>query len=88
MISCINAQPNPPALAIRSEQYPIFTILVDRIRVDPNHANHLVGGFVERDKGHRAGVIELRQPGNELMGKFHHLREKSEPQILAGDVPQ
>jgi len=78
----------PPALEIGPEQDRVFTALVDRIRVYPNHANQLIGGFVERNKSHRTGVVELGQPGDEFMGKLLHRREEPQPQILAGDVPQ
>src|SRR6266852_2582195 len=37
-----------PALEIGSEQDRVFTVLVNRIRVNPDHANDLVGGFVQR----------------------------------------
>src|SRR5882762_106322 len=74
MISCINAQ--PLSLEIGSEQDRVFAGLVDRIGVNPNHAHHLVGGFVERDKGHRAGIVELGQPGDELVGEFLHRCEE------------
>ena len=82
MISCIRAQPSPLPLRSDLQQDRVFTALVDRIGVDPDHANHLVGGFVERDKGHRAGIVELGQPRDELVGKLLHRREKPQPQIL------
>src|SRR5258707_8260346 len=69
----------PPALEIGSEQDRVFTALVDRIRVDLDQANHLVGGFIERDESHRAGVVELGQPRDERVGKLLHRREEPQP---------
>ena len=88
MISCINAQPSPLPLRSDLQQDRVFAGLVDRVGVNPNHADHLVGDFVERHEGHRAGVVELGQPGDELVGELLHRREEPQPQILAGDVPQ
>ena len=78
----------PPALEIGPQQDGVFAALVDRIGVYPDHADQLVAGFVEGDKGHRAGVVELRQPGDELVGEFLHRRKEPQPQILGRDMPQ
>ncbi len=51
--------------------------------MDPDHADQFVGGFVERDKGHRAGIVELGQAGDEFVGEFLHRREEPQPQVLA-----
>ena len=50
--------------------------------MDAHHADHLVGGFLERDERHRAGVIELGQAGDEFVGEFLHRREETQPQVI------
>ena len=56
--------------------------------MDPDHADQFVGRLVERGKGHRAGIIELGQAGDEFVGKRLHRREKPQPQVLHRDVFQ
>ena len=56
--------------------------------MNPDHADEFVARFVERDKGHGAGVVELGQAGDELVREFLHRREEPQPQILHGDMFQ
>ena len=68
----------PPSLEIGSEQDRVFTGLVDRIGVNPNYTNQLMSGFVDRHKGHRAGVVG--RPG------FAAERERLEQRRLDRDL--
>src|SRR3954452_23099377 len=54
----------------------------------PDHTHYLAGGFVQGDKGHGSGVVELGQARDELVGKLLHRPEESKPQVVAGHVPQ
>ena len=59
-----------------------------RLGVNPDNAENLAIGFVDRDKCHRLRVVELRQFGEKLMRKFLDGFEEAKPQIFLGDVAQ
>jgi hypothetical protein len=50
--------------------------------MESRDTERLVTGFIDSDKGHSAGVIEVRQSGDELRRKFLDGIEEAEPQIL------
>lgn len=68
-----------PPLQIRAQQNRVFAGFVDRIRVNANDADHLAGRLIKGHEGHRARVVELRQPRNEFMAEPLHGRKESEP---------
>src|SRR6202048_2922952 len=76
------------ALEIRSEQDRVLAGLMNRVGVEPDHAEHLATGFIDGDKRHRAQIIELRQFRDELMREFLDGIEEAKPQIFFGDVDQ
>ena len=45
----------------------VLARLVDIIGMEPHHAKRFVAGFINGNKRHRARVIELGQPGDELI---------------------
>ena len=56
--------------------------------MDSDHADQIAGRLVEGDKGHRAGIVELGQAGDECVRELLDRREEAKSQILRGDVMQ
>jgi hypothetical protein len=49
-------------------------------------AEHAVGGLLDRDECHRAGVIELREFADALIGQLMDRSEEAQPQIFPRQV--
>jgi hypothetical protein len=75
-----------PALEIRSQQDRVLADFADRVEMKPDDAEHLTSGFIDRDKGHRARMIEFRQAGDELIRKFPDGIKKAKPQVFFADM--
>ena len=80
--------PQSAAFQIRSQQDRILAVITRRTAVNPDNAQDIAAGFIERHKRHRAREIELGQPGKERMAELLDRIEKAKPQIFLAAVLQ
>ena len=79
-------QAEPHALEVGPDQHGEFGARKVSLGVKAHHAEHLAGGFLDGDKGHRARVVELRQTRDERMRQFFHRREEPQPDVFLADM--
>ena len=74
------------ALERRAHDHGIFAALAVGIEMQAHHAEHLAVRFIDRDEGHRALVIEMREFGDALVREFADRGEEAQPRILGRDA--
>src|SRR5262245_55456874 len=62
------AEPTP--LEIGADENSVFTALVVGIGVQANHAEHPARAFLDRDEGHGARIVDLREARDEAVAEL------------------
>ena len=72
----------PVALEPRAHNDGEFADLVARIVVQPHHAEHAAGRFLDRNRGHRMIGIVMDELVDHFGADFAHRREMAQPKIV------